>query len=278
MLDNPRNDIFIHMDIKNRQYNIEKAECYVKDASVYHVMRTSVTWGGESLINVELLLLRKATDIGQYQHYHLISGADLPIKTQSQIQTFFEANADKEFLRFEKKDFAYDDRVRYYHLLQDKVGRSHNVILRGVEKLIVYVQKFLHIRRNPDIKFQKGTQWFSITDDFARYVVSKEQWIKQVFKFTYCCDEVFMQTLLINSPYKENLYHKEFDNNPHAIMRLIDWNRGKPYTFRASDYDELCESDMMFARKFDASIDSEIIKMITLSGSDPNVVNLSPEC
>lgn len=117
MLDDPMNDIFIHMDIKNRQYNIEKAEGYVKNASVYHVTRTSVTWGGESLINVELLLLRKATDIGQYQHYHLISGADLPIKTQSQIQTFFEANADKEFLRFEKKDFAYDDRVRYYHLL-----------------------------------------------------------------------------------------------------------------------------------------------------------------
>lgn len=71
-----------------------------------------------------------------------------------------------------------------------------------------------------------------------------------------------MQTLLINSPYKEKLYHKEFDNNPHAIMRLIDWNRGKPYTFRSTDYDELCESDMLFARKFDASIDSEIIKMI----------------
>ena len=51
-------------------------------------------------------------------------------------------------------------------------------------------------------------------------------------------------------------------------MRLIDWNRGKPYTFRSSDYDELCESDMLFARKFDASVDSEIIKSIEKKFSD----------
>lgn len=150
----------------------------------------------------------------------------------------------------------YSNRVRYYHFLQEKCGCSHNVILRGSEKIIIFIQKAIRIHRNKEVDFQKGTNWFSITDDFARYIVGKEQWVKRVFKFTYCCDEVFMQTLLINSPYKE------FDNDPHAIMRLIDWNRGKPYTFRAADYDELCESDMLFARKFDASIDSEIIEMI----------------
>jgi hypothetical protein len=70
---------------------------------------------------------------------------------------------------------------------------------------------------------------------------------------------VFLQTLLIAFPYIDNLYHKEFDNDLHAIMRLIDWKRGKPYTFRYSEFDELCESEMFFARKFDASVDSEII-------------------
>lgn len=262
MLDDSENDIFIHMDIKNRQYDMEKVKDCVKNSPVYHVERTSVTWGGESQINAELLLLKKATSIGNYQYYHLLSGADLPIKTQDQIKAFFAANAGKEFIRFEKTDFIYNDRVRYYHFLQEKCGRSHNVILRGSEKIILYIQKMLHIQRNKDIAFQKGTNWFSITDDFARYVVDKEQWIKQVFKFTYCGDEVFLQTLFIDSPYKNNLYHKEFDNDPHAIMRLIDWNRGKPYTYRMADYDELCKSDMMFARKFDSNIDKEIVEKI----------------
>lgn len=72
-----------------------------------------------------------------------------------------------------------------------------------------------------------------------------------------------MQTLLINSPYKNNLYHEEFDNDIHAIMRLIDWNRGDPCVFRLSDYEELAQSDMMFARKFDSNIDTEIVKRIS---------------
>lgn len=262
MLDHSKNDIFIHMDIKNNQYDEENVEDHIKNASLYHVERTSVTWGGESQINAELLLLEKATSIGKYQHYHLISGADLPIKTQEQIQSFFESNADKEFLRFENDRFEYADRVRYYHLLQDKVGRSHNIFLRGIEKVIVSLQKFFHIHRNKDIIFQKGTNWFSITDEFARYVVSMKPWIKETFKYTYCCDEVFMQTLIINSPFVNNLYHKEFDNSPYAIMRLIDWTRGKPYIFLVLDYDELCESEMMFARKFDSVVDKEIIKKI----------------
>lgn len=268
MLDDPRNDIFIHMDKKNTQYNEAETISLVKKSAVYHVERTSVTWGGISLVNVELLLLKKAISVGRYQHYHLLSGSDLPIKTQDQIISFFDENMNKEFIRFEKPNYVYQDRTRYYHFLQDKIGRSHNLFFRGSEILLVQMQKILHIHRNRKIEFQKGTQWFSITDGLARYVVEKESWIKKVFKYTYCSDEIFLQTILISSPYKNNLYHKEFDNDPHAIMRLIDWNRGKPYTFRSSDYDELCESDMLFARKFDASVDSEIIKSIEKKFSD----------
>ena len=268
MLDDQRNDIFIHMDKKNQDYDVGTAASYIKKSAVYHVDRTCVTWGGVSQINAELLLLKKAVSVGLYQHYHLISGADLPIKTQDQIVSFFELNRDKEFVRFEKPVYSYQNRTQYYHLLQDKVGRSHNFLYRGSELLIVELQKILHIKRNKNITFQKGTNWFSITDNFARYVVDKEEWIKKTFRYTFCCDEVFLQTLLIGSPFIDNLYHKEFDNDLHAIMRLIDWKRGKPYTFRSSDFDELCESEMLFARKFDASVDSEIIKSIEKKFSD----------
>lgn len=46
MLDDPRNDIFIHMDKKNTQYNEAETISLVKKSAVYHVERTSVTWGG----------------------------------------------------------------------------------------------------------------------------------------------------------------------------------------------------------------------------------------
>lgn len=45
MLDDEGNDIFIHMDKKNKKYNNEETESLVKKAKVYHSPRSSVTWG-----------------------------------------------------------------------------------------------------------------------------------------------------------------------------------------------------------------------------------------
>lgn len=261
MLDDIRNDIFIHMDSKNTQYDIETTEKLVKYSKVYHSERSNVTWGGYSQINSEYLLLKKATSTGKYAYYHLLSGEDLPIKTQDYIHNFFEKNNGKEFVRFENKLFKHDTRVQLYHYFQEKIGRKNRLLIY-LNRVFLFVQKKLKINRYHNIQFQKGTNWFSITDELARYVVSQENWVKDIFRNTLCCDEVFLQTLIVNSDYKNNLYHEKFDNSPNSIMRLIDWERGTPYVFRNEDLTELIESEMLFARKFDAAVDSEIITNI----------------
>ena len=76
MLDVPWNDIFIHMDSKNTDYQPETVECRMKYAKVFHAKRHSVVWGGVSQVKAELVLLKTAVAHGPYQHYHLISGAD----------------------------------------------------------------------------------------------------------------------------------------------------------------------------------------------------------
>lgn len=88
MLDVPWNDIFIHMDSKNTDYQPETVECRMKYAKVFHAKRHSVVWGGVSQVKAELVLLKTAVAHGPYQHYHLISGVDLPIQTQEDIRAF----------------------------------------------------------------------------------------------------------------------------------------------------------------------------------------------
>ena len=68
--------------------------------------------------------------------------------------------------------------------------------------------------------------------------------------------------LINNSSFKEHLYWRKYDNDCKAIVRLIDWERGTPYTYRFFDLEELKESQLLFARKFDDSIDSDIILSI----------------
>ena len=75
---------------------------------------------GFSQIHAELILLLKANDTNHYDHYHLLSGQDLPIQTQENIQSFFLNNSGKEFVSFDSfENFKFKERVIYQcHLVK----------------------------------------------------------------------------------------------------------------------------------------------------------------
>lgn len=263
MLDQVENDIFIHMDIKNTTFNEDECKNLIKNSSIFFTERTNVTWGGYSQINSELILLEAATKHYHYDYYHLLSGQDLPLKSAYYIKDFFLHNKGKEFVGFDGNEFVDLDRVLYRYPLQETVGRNRKSFTGRIAAVITYCQKIFNIKRNKGITFQKGPNWFSITDDLANYVVKKKSWIKKVFSNTVCCDEVFLQTVIVNSGFINQVYQMEFDkNSAEGALRLVDWERGGPYVFRIDDYKELAQSKLIYARKFDCNEDQEIIKSL----------------
>ena len=72
------------------------------------------------------------------------------------------------------------------------------------------------------------------------------------FRCTFCPDEHYKQTVFYNEilggkPFRFYLNH---DDGAHTTnMRLIDWERGKPYCFTIDDFDEIEHSSAMFCRK-----------------------------
>ena len=232
----------------------------VQKSTVVNVERESVLWGGMSQVNAELKLLERAVKGGSYLYYHLLSGQDLPIKPQDHIHDFFDRNAGMEFVRFNKPKFTDGDRVYYRHWVWNRFGKHKgNKLVRALDRVSVLLQKIQGQDRWTNVPFQKGTNWFSITEDLALCILSCRKWIEEVFSDALCPDELFIQTIVHNSIFQDHLYWKTYDNDCRAIQRLIDWDRGNPYVFRSSDFNELASSQMLFARKFDASIDSEII-------------------
>lgn len=191
----------------------------------------------------------------------MLSGQDLPIQKHETIRSFFEKYSKKEFVAFDHQDFRFADRVMYRYIFREKAGRTNNFWKRIEDKLLRF-QKDLRIERNRNIHFQKGASWFSITDNLARYVLEQEPWIKKIFKYTLCADEIFLQTVLLNSVYLKNIYQLVNDGTQKNTMRLIDWKRGGPYIFRSADLKLLEESSLMFARKFDEKTDRTIIEQI----------------
>ena len=136
-----------------------------------------------------------------------------------------------------------------------------------LHKLCILFQMIAGVHRNKGINFQKGSNWFSITDELARYVLKKREWVRDTFRYTLHSDEIFLQTLTINSSFRNNLYYKIFDDDIlRSSMRLIDWTRGNkkgsPYIFRLSDLEMIKNSPAMFARKFHPSVDAQIIEKL----------------
>ena len=56
-----------------------------------------------------------------------------------------------------------------------------------------------------------------------------------------------------------------WDDELAATMRYVDWSGGgaSPRTLTSADYEMLLESGMLFARKFDDSVDADVIERIS---------------
>ncbi len=266
LLDDPRNDIFVHVDAK-ADFNKEGWNCACKESSLHFIEdRLAVNWGGVSIMRAELKLLEAATSAGQYKYYHLLSGMDLPIKSQDTIHEFFEANDGREFINYWKFKKTTESRFRYYTIFPEGAGFFLTNLINNIVKGL---QMLFGIRINRNIDFKFASQWFSITDGLARYVLSQKEWLEKVFRHTNTCDEIFLATAVWKSEYRKNLYCSEAEE-PNSFsmgnMRFIDWTRGEsirhPWTFRASDYDLLMSVPHLWARKFDENVDNEIIERI----------------
>lgn len=268
LLDDSRNDIFVHVDSKLSDFNPDEWKKVVSKSSLIFLPdRIRVNWGGVSIMRAEILLLKAATSTNRYDYYHLLSGMDLPLKTQDQIHRFFDANLGNEFINlweFKKSNLS---RFSYYTIFPEGESKFRTRIVNHIFKGL---QMAVGFRINRGIEFRMGSQWFSITDDLARYVVEKEDWLEKVFRHTSTCDEIFLPTLVCNSTFRNNLYDPKVVKSQRDVnmsnMRFIDWTRGEsvrhPWTFREEDYDLLMGVDHMWARKFDENVDSVIIDRI----------------
>ena len=229
--------------------------------------------GGWSQIYAELILIENAVNNRKYEYLHLLSGMDLPIKSQKEIHDFFNCNRGYEFVQLIDEPiendkigpFGFYQRMSLYHFGLKFWRKSK--ILKYIEYISIYIQYKFGIDRirNDQTQYYHGANWFSITGEFAKYIIQNEGWIREKFSFyTRCCDEVFLQTLIMKSPFKNKMYknvnYPENNNDTTIdVMRKVDWTRGHPYVFQLCDHDELIGSNMLYARKFDERIDKDII-------------------
>jgi len=241
-LSHPDTHIYVHLDKKT---DISAFVRLKEIPNVFFVQkRKRVHWGAYSIVEATLSGFEDilASSI-KYDFVNLLSGADYPIKSVTEISNFFNANTGKAFMEYYPVLDVWKEaipRITEYHLTNYHffgkylVQRLMNVLLpkRKLPLSMVAVGR---------------SQWFTITGEHVEYIVKflrKNPIVSRFFKLTWGADELIFQTILYNSPYQKDM----INNN----LRFIDWSAGgvSPKTFVAEDVQSLITSDKLYARKF----------------------------
>ncbi|MDO4692055.1 MAG: beta-1,6-N-acetylglucosaminyltransferase [Porphyromonadaceae bacterium] len=262
-LDDVRNDIYLHLDLKVK----EIPDLEVNNARLIILQeRVDVRWGDVSVVEAEFALFKAVISSGEeYGYCHLLSGVDLPLKSQDYIHSFFKEHAGKEFVGFycgDDAESSIDRKVRRWHYFPKSFkGRG---ILYQAKRVIRFVALRCQIvwgfRRHQNIEFRKGTQWVSLTLSFVEYLVERKEEILRLYRFSFCADEIFIQTALWNSPYKANIYNLEDESR--GCMRYVGWESNVLRDFTPRDLPKLKASDALWARKFNGQ-NMEFLRQIT---------------
>lgn len=206
-------------------------------------------WGGYSLVDAELRGMERLLEMdGLWTHYINLSGQDFPLKSQKYIRQFFTANPGKQFIRtLDQAKERPDTLNRVSHMFVEKDGK---ITPTGVARPYM-------MGKTPFI----GTQWKAVTRSFCEYVCHdpRVEQFKTFYRNSFIADEAFFQTVMMNS-------------GGHGIvvnddLRMIDWVpdgdiKLRPRNFGVTDFERLRHSSNLFARKFDAEMETQILTML----------------
>ena len=161
-------DIFLHIDQKlNIVPNDLQQLIRYKQVKVIS-QAYNVNWGGTSILDCEIFLLRTALAQSDADYFHLISGQDYPLRPLSRFLEFFEQHAGKEFIQYihlphpkwENNTFR---RLQYFYPYDYAQGKGNP--RRWVMEQ-VRLQHAKGLKRPIPDEFEHlygSSQWFSIT-------------------------------------------------------------------------------------------------------------------
>jgi hypothetical protein len=267
-------EIFIHIDRNSSisSCEINKLEKYSNVKLI--AKKYKVNWGGYNHLQCILFLVNEALKSNENIYFHLISGHDYPIKNIQSFDYFLE-NQDQDFIDCFSVPFigwgelgGYD-RLQYFSFYD--LFNWKNIVQRKWIKKIINLQIKFGYKRSFPKKFPSlygGSTWWSLSRESLLYVVrytnANQEFLKR-FKYTFCAEEFYFQTILMTSYRKSSIVNSN--------LRYIDWsnrNGNNPSILDITDLSKLLLSDSFFARRFDYPISAVLMQNLKTNLHDLN--------
>ena len=263
-------DVYIHIDLKTNVEDYitslqEIPNCY------FTQKRFCVNWGGMSIVNAELELIKEARAKNHYDRYVLLHGADYPLKNDSDIIRFFEINSHVEFIRgcciSDSKDYYFSDRCKRIWNMDSSV-RLTKLILRRIPLRI----RSGHIGHGfSKISIFWGSALWALTDSCIDYVLdmSNNNRFNNWFKKSYAPDELYFTTIIMNSAYSTRTLYCGPESRKKG---LVNWRNLHYFEYpdqirvwEKEDLDYLMNRNELYIRKVNTLQSSSLLDVLDLN-------------
>jgi len=273
-LNGPNIKFLIHVDRRTDDSFVERLRAAVSDhADCEFLPRIPVRWGGWGLAQVTLNAVRQVVERsipGDFLVY--MSGQDYPLKANREITAFFAANRGRQFMEVFSMPYAhwpgrggmnridvYHFHFRRWHWVYPPYGDQESLplVMERLKKVLPFTSRRLPHGYKPYggsaavILARNAIEYIA---EFTESAVGRE--IVRFFRMTRHPDEIFFQTVIMNSALRDTVVNDE--------LRYVDWSGGgaHPAILTRKDFDRLVDSGKLFARKFDTTVDAEILDML----------------
>jgi hypothetical protein len=256
--------------------------------NVYFLNRQSVYWGDFGMVAAALEGIKELFNKHIFFDWLVfLSGQDYPVKSTCQIEEFLSRNKGKLFIEYKNlmvtpPDESWPtsgfDRINYWHFhlhnmrfvfpaklttnAYNRYCRANQTWFRIFSFLWSGLIFWFPLKRKFPEGFKPfwGSNYWCLSRDCVEYIhsfVKQNKAFVNYFKYVELPEEMFFQTIILNSKFKENVIN---DN-----LFYIDWenpNPTRPRIFVKSDFERLVESFKLFARKFDCIKDTDILDLL----------------
>jgi hypothetical protein len=272
-------EFFVHIDKKAPAEVFDRVVAAFRYAPYVHLVpRHRVTWGRFSIVQAtleaidEIFRQRFPCDFGIH-----LSGQDYPVQSNAQIFDYLAKRKDRSFLEYEQlpsgrrwlNENGGLDRVEYWHFRWGDLTlefprpfpahTTHGRIAARVWE--AFCRVFPRKRTLPDglIPFG-GSAFWCLTGSCLGYVhdfSARHRDVTRFFRYVNTADEVFFQTVLMNSPYRHTIV-----NDDLHYIRWPPLPAPHPEVLREDDFERIVTSGQLFARKFDPVRSARLLEMI----------------
>jgi hypothetical protein len=277
-LHRPTSFFLIHVDRRTAAKQYRKMVSGVSDLdNVVFLKRHNCHWGDFGHVRATLkALVYLSQNKVNYDYLFLLTGQDYPIKSNKYIESYLANANHKQFISY----YSFPNaawagggmrRIEQWHFrfLEDWPFRfldpfvhlpAHREIRSRVKAAIYSAVN----RRFPKRTFPEnftpygGSGYWSITRECAEFIyhfIKQHPHFVKFFKYVDIPDESFFHTIILNSQFRENTVNDD--------LRLIDFSDGSgPRIWRKQDLPILSQSTALIARKFETTVDAEILNLV----------------